>query len=62
VWRAYRKELTNALSDGTIGTKAHKILGKVTVGVYSHAGSPENFQGTHIQGGPKNLAPFFLYA
>ena len=27
------KELTNALSDGTIGTKAHKILGKVAVGV-----------------------------
>ena len=36
VWTAYKK-LTNALSDGTIGTKAHKILGKVAVGVIFRA-------------------------
>jgi len=27
------QKLTNALTDGTIGTKTHKILGKVAVGV-----------------------------
>jgi len=27
------QELTNALSDRAIGTKAHKILGKVAAGV-----------------------------
>ena len=26
-------QVTNALSDSTIGTKAHKMLGKVVVGV-----------------------------
>jgi len=33
------------LLDGTTGIKAHKILGKVAVGVVR---STENFQGTHL--------------
>ena len=41
------QKLTNALSDGTIGTKAHKIQGKVGVSVVR---GPENYQSTHIQG------------
>ena len=32
---------------GSIGTKAHKMLGIVAVGV---SGSNDNFQGTHLQG------------
>jgi len=34
-----RPQLTNALSDGAIGTKAHKIFGKVTVRVVKESGS-----------------------
>jgi len=43
------QELSNPLSGGTIGTKAHKILEKVAVGVVRETERvPQNFQGTHI--------------
>ena len=42
------KELTNSLSDGIIGTKALKFLGKVTVGVDRDSRKISGIQGTRV--------------
>jgi len=42
------QELTNTLSDGTIRTKAHKILGKVAVGVVRESRKFSGIQGNRI--------------